>query len=100
MKVKISYTDRESLSATEVEHNAKKLFGATAQIQLLPEANTTREFIRHAIVLAITDKQLDSFFDDEKAIYEEKLNKLKTEFIDEVKDLLQETIDGNTKAWV
>lgn len=99
MKVKISYTDRESLSATEIEHNAKKLFGATAQIQLLPEANTTREFIRHAIVLAITDKQLDSFFDDEEAIYEGKIAKLKKDFMIEVESLLQETIDGNTKAW-
>lgn len=99
MKVNVSYIDRDSLSVDEIHHNAKKLFGDSAQVELLPESNSTRSYIRHAIILAITNKQLDSFFDDEKAIYEEKLERLKKDFIGEVEDLLQETIDGNTKAW-
>ena len=100
MKVKVSYIDRDSLSTEEIEHNLKSLLGDSVKIQLLPEANTTREFIRHAIRLAVTSKQLDSFFDDEATIYEEKIDIIKKEFIKEVKELLNETIDGNRNAWI
>ena len=99
MRVKLSYIDRDSISPQEIALNAKRIHGDDVEVQLLPEGKTARDHIRHAINLEITSKQLHSFFDDEQLIYEEKVETLKREFIQEVRDLLDETVDNNKATW-
>jgi len=99
MKVGLTYIDTESLTPQEIALRAKHLYGDSVQVKLEPVSQSYRDFIRHAISLAITGKQLDAFFDDEASIYEDKVSSLKEDFIEEVKELLDEITEENKHRW-
>lgn len=99
VRVKLNYIDRDSISPQEIALNAKRLYGDNVVVELLPESSSSRSHIRHAIKLDITSKQLSAYFDEEKTIYETKLEALKAEFINTTKELLEEITTTNVEKW-
>jgi len=99
MRVSLTYKDSDSVSPQEILLNAERLYGDSVSVELLPEGKTPRDFIRFAIALEVTGKQLSAFFDNETLIYEEKIEVIKEQFLEEVKELLDETIASNRRLW-
>lgn len=95
MKVKITYTDNESLSPEEIIETSKHLFGSDVQVSILPNNETADGYLYLAIQKLITEEQLHSFYDDGKYLYDESITRLKIKTLREVEQVIDRVIKDN-----
>lgn len=94
MKVQIEYHDNESLLIEEVQKQAKASYGATASVKVLPESDTPLDYIYFGLQRYITGKHLTLLYDS-GATYHQDLEKLRTETLYKVGEILDEVLMDN-----
>lgn len=94
MKVQVEYHDNESLLVEEVQRQAKENYGATASVKVLPESDTPLDYIYFGLQRYITGKHLTLLYDS-GSTYHQDLEKLRTETLYKIGEILDEVLMDN-----
>lgn len=78
MKATITYIDKKALSPEELVAQIHQEYGAMATISVSPDSNDPFHLMYFAMQELITNRQLDSFYDD-GPLYPNKLKELMAE---------------------
>jgi hypothetical protein len=94
MQVKINYIDREAFTIEEIVANARRVYGQSATVTVLPESNRNKDFLYFALQNMITQQQLSLFFDN-KDTYAIELQKLRADILYSVQEVMDSVIIDN-----
>jgi hypothetical protein len=94
MQVTIKYHDDSALTPDEVVAHAKRMYGQSATIRVLPDSPDTYSLLYFAIQKIITNDQIDALFHD-KALYPESVDKLKNKAYKAFEEALVQVLRDN-----
>lgn len=94
MKVVLTYHDNESHLVEEVQKLAKTNYGNSANVQVMPESDTPIDIIYFGIQRYITGKHLSLLYDS-GALYQKELEKLRSETLYKLGEILNEVLMDN-----
>lgn len=94
MKVRITYHDHTSLTKDEVIRQAKELFGEYTEVEIFPSSNDPWDIVYFGLQQALTYDQLGLIFDS-GGLYNQKVEELKINVLDRLKNELNTVIKDN-----
>lgn len=94
MKVRITYHDHTSLTKDEVIRQAKELFGEYTEVEIFPSSNDPWDIVYFGLQQALTYDQLGLIFDS-GGLYNQKIEELKINVLDRLKNELNTVIKDN-----
>ncbi len=94
MKVVVTYHDNESHLLEEVQKLAKANYGSGASVRVMPESDTPLDIIYFGIQRYITGKHLSLLYDS-GALYQKELEKLRSETLYKLGEILNEVLMDN-----
>ncbi len=94
MKVTISYHDRESFTVDEVVSAARRNYGRNVEVVVTPESSKAEDILYLALQNMITQDQLSIFFDN-KDTYSKELQKLRSDVLYKVQEIMDLVIVDN-----
>jgi len=94
MKVNITYHDNESLTVEEVVAQAVHNYGKNAHIEIMPESTMAYDMIYFGLQQLITHEQLSLLYDS-GAGYQQDLQKLRSNIIYKVGEIIDQVIIDN-----
>lgn len=99
-KISIEYIDSSGLSEQEITAQMRHIFGESAYIATAPDNNAAKTCIKYAIQKLVIDKQVVSFFDDPKRIYEMHKRDLRVDILELVTEIFDNVITENETKWI
>lgn len=94
MKVKIEYNDTTSVAPEEIVEEAKRMYGESVSISILPDSDDPFNLLYFAIQSHITMRQVHSYYDD-GILYEEKLKILRRDVLSLVDEVFDVVVSDN-----
>ncbi len=94
MKVVITYHDLESFTVEEVVKQAVHNYGKNIQVEVMPESTIAYDQIYFGLQQLITHKQLSMLF-DRGSDYQTDLQKLRSEIIYKITEIIDQVIVDN-----
>jgi hypothetical protein len=94
MQVTIKYHDDSALTPDEVVAHAKRMYGQSATIRVLPDSPDTYSLLYFAIQKIITLDQIDALFHD-GALYPERVELLKKKAYASFDEALTQVLKDN-----
>lgn len=94
MKVTLTYTDNDSLTVEEIVSQAIHTHGKNVNVQIMPESTHAHDMIYFGIQQIITHPQLSLLYDD-KLAYTASLQKLRSETLFKIQEILNQVIIDN-----
>ncbi len=94
MKVTISYFDRDSFTSDEVVSAARRNYGRNVEVIVAPESSKASDILYLALQSMITQDQLSIFFDN-KDTYSKELQKLRSDVLYKVQEIMDLVIVDN-----
>jgi len=94
MKVVIEYHETNALTIEEVVKNARRVYGKTAEVRVLPESNLPHDLIQFALWQMTANEQTCLFF-NEAELYAKKLKELRAYTLYKLEELLDDTLLEN-----
>jgi hypothetical protein len=94
MKVVITYHDLESFTVEEVVKQAVHNYGKNIQVEVMPESTIAYDQIYFGLQQLITHKQLSMLF-DRGSHYQTDLQKLRSEIIYKITEIVDQVIVDN-----
>lgn len=94
MKVTITYHDSESFTVEEVVKQAVHNYGKQAQIEVMPDSTIAYDHIYFGLQQLITHEQLSLIY-DKGGNYHGELEKLRSEIVYKVTEIIDQVIVDN-----
>ena len=94
MKVTITYFDTESFTVEEVVKQATHNYGKLSQVEVMPDSTIAYDHIYFGLQQLLTHEQLSMLYDKSSA-YHSDLEKLRSEVIYKVTEIIDQVIVDN-----
>lgn len=94
MRVTLTYTDNDSLTVEEIVAQATHSHGKGVHVHIMPESTHAHDLIYFGIQQIITNKQLSIWYDD-KSMYEIEIQKLRSEILYKIEEILNQVVVDN-----
>lgn len=94
-KVVIEYIDVESLSQSEIVHQAKAIYGEDCEVTLTPNSTEARAAIRFGVEQIFSEEQSSAFFDEPTLAYQAIIKQLRRDTLELVEEVINQVIVDN-----
>lgn len=94
MQVNIKYYDNDSLTVEEIVQQAHTNYGKNVKVEIMPDSFMAYDFIYFGIQQLITHEQLSLFYSNNDA-YRIDLQKLRSEILYKIQEILDQVIIDN-----
>lgn len=94
MEIEIKLRDTQSLTKEEAVSNIENALGKAVRIKVMPDSDTPHDLIMFGIQQIITNKQITMFFDS-KVLYQQKLDALRKNTLEDIAEILDTVIIEN-----
>lgn len=91
MQVTLTYTDNTSLTVEEIVSQAVHTHGKSVHVKIMPESTHAHDLIYFGIQQILTHQQLSLLYDD-KHTYATSLQKLRSETLYKIEEILNQVI--------
>tara|TARA_R110002096_G_scaffold310199_1_gene504792 strand:+ start:1262 stop:1570 length:309 start_codon:yes stop_codon:yes gene_type:complete len=100
MKVKVTFEDKNSLTAKEIVQNLKHIYGNNIHTSVTPTGDSPESYIYFGMQELLTGKQVESFFDDGHFLYQERIRDMRRDILDKVEIILNQLIADNEQKLI
>lgn len=94
MEVTIKYTDDHSLTVEEIVMQASHNYGKHVEVSVMPDSFKAHDLIYFGLQQIMTHEQLGYFYED-KHSYPKKVQKLRSETLYKIQEIIDQVIIDN-----